>query len=71
MYLADAFGYLGYVVVMFSRKLFFGRENFLDFFTMACGVTLASSLLALFVASIYFADHGRQPTPSAAVADRV
>lgn len=40
MYLADAFGYLGYVVVMFSRKLFFGRENFLDFFTMACGVYL-------------------------------
>lgn len=71
MYLADAFGYLGYVVIMFSRNLFVGRENFLDFFTSFCWVALGTSLLALFVASIYFANHGRQPATSSAIAERV
>lgn len=71
MYLADAFGYLGYVVIMFSRKLFTGRENFLDFFASACWVALGASLLALFIASIYFANHGRQPATSAPVAEHI
>ncbi|QDU75624.1 hypothetical protein Pan97_26580 [Bremerella volcania] len=71
MYLADAFGYLGYVVIMFSRNLFAGRENFLDFFTTVCWIALAASLLALFIASLYFANHGRQPATASAVAERV
>lgn len=71
MYLADAFGYLGYVVIMFSRNLIVGRENFLEFFTSVCWTALAASLLALFVASIYFANHGRAPATSSAVAERL
>jgi len=71
MYLADAFGYLGYVFIMFSRNLFVGRENFLDFFTTACWIALGTSLLALMVASLYFLNHGRQPATSSAIAERV
>lgn len=71
MYLADAFGYLGYVVIMFSRNLFIGRENFLDFFTSVCWIATGASLLALFVASFYFVNHGRQPATSSAIAERV
>lgn len=71
MYLADAFGYLGYVVVMFSRNLFVGREDFLDFFTSFCWIALTASLLALFVASIYFANHGRYQAASSAIAERI
>ena len=69
MYLADAFGYLGYVVIMFSRNLFVGRENFLEFFTSVCWIAVGVSLVALFVASIYFANHGRQPAASTAVGE--
>ncbi|MBA2115269.1 DUF5690 family protein [Bremerella alba] len=69
MYLADAFGYLGYVVLMFSRNLFLGRENFLNFFISACWVALGASLLALAVAAIYFANQGRQPVISSAIAE--
>lgn len=71
MYLADAFGYLGYVIVMFSRNLFVGREDFLDFFTSFCWIALTASLLALFVASIYFANHGRYQATSSAIVERV
>lgn len=70
MYLADAFGYLGYVVIMFSRNLFAGRENFLVFFTSVCWVALGISILALIVASIYFANYGRQPAITSALAER-
>lgn len=71
MYLADAFGYLGYVLIMFSRKLLAGREHFLAFFESVCWVAVGISLIALFVASIYFANHGRQPATSSAIAERV
>ncbi len=71
MYLADAFGYLGYVMVMFSRKLFVGRDNFLDFFTSVCWIALAISLIALFVATIYFANHGHQSATSSAFPEKV
>jgi hypothetical protein len=49
MYLADAFGYLGYVAVMLGRNLFSVQGSFLDYFVMASWVTFAlcSGLLLL------------------------
>jgi len=70
MYLADAFGYLGYVLLMFTRNFFVGRENFLEFFISVCWLALGISLVALFIACIYFANHGRQSTAASAVAEQ-
>jgi len=54
MYLADAFGYLGYVVVMVFRNFGVGEMDFLSFYVwLALGMALAS--LVLVTASfIYF-----------------
>ncbi len=57
MYLADAFGYLGYVAVMFARNLFGGSGNFLDFFVTLSVVIAAASLVTLLIAWRYFAVH--------------
>lgn len=59
MYLADAFGYLGYVAVMFGKGLFAVRGDFLVFFTTTCGIITASAALLLLGAWWYFA--GRCP----------
>ncbi len=55
MYLADAFGYLGYVAVMFGKGLFAVRGDFLVFFTAICGIITASAALLLLGAWWYFA----------------
>jgi hypothetical protein len=56
MYLADAFGYLGYVAVMFGKGAFALPGEFLDFFTATCGIITASAALLLLGAWWYFAD---------------
>jgi hypothetical protein len=49
MYLADAFGYLGYVAVMILKLLAKPDHGFLDFFNTAAAValTLATAAFAL------------------------
>lgn len=54
MYLADAYGYLGYVIVMFTRDAVSGGGNFLTFFTGFCWVTVGLSAISLVVAWRYF-----------------
>jgi hypothetical protein len=57
MYLADAFGYLGYVAVLFARNLFGPAENFLAFFvTVSWGIAVAC-LVLLIPCWWYFATH--------------
>lgn len=54
MYLADAAGYLGYVAVMLLRGAFPHGGSFLDFFTLTGGVLLATALITLFGAWLFF-----------------
>jgi hypothetical protein len=55
MYLADAFGYLGYVAVMLGKGMLPVRGDFLTFFTRLCWVTAAGAAGMLLVAWWYFA----------------
>jgi hypothetical protein len=57
MYLADAFGYLGYVAVMFSHNLFVPQGNFLDFFVALSGAIAGACALMLIPCWRYFAVH--------------
>jgi hypothetical protein len=59
MYLADAFGYLGYVAVMFGKGAWMIEGEFLGFFLAACGIIAAGSLLLLLGIWWYFADRAR------------
>ena len=54
MYLADAFGYLGYVAVMFTRSYLTNQPNPLGFFIAFSWVALALSLLSLSATAFYF-----------------
>jgi hypothetical protein len=57
MYLADSFGYLGYVAVLFARTLFGPSENFLSFF-LAISWTVAIACVVLLIPCWrYFATH--------------
>ena len=47
MYLADAFGYLGYVAVMLGRSAFPRGSSFLGFFTVTCWVIGGLAILFL------------------------
>lgn len=70
MYLADAFGYLGYVAVMFGKGAFPFAGGFLSFFTATCGIITVGAALLLLGAWWYFADRCPAPddlTPAAAV----
>ena len=61
MYLADAFGYLGYVVVMVVRNLVKGNVDFLTWFEVVLvSLSFASLALTIYVAR-YFAQQ-RRPT---------
>ena len=57
MYLADSYGYLGYVGVLLARNLFGPTENFLDFFLTACGIVAAGGLVLLVPCGWFFATH--------------
>jgi hypothetical protein len=57
MYLADAFGYLGYVVVLIARSWLGPAEDFLSFFvTLSWGI-VAACVLLLVPCWLYFALH--------------
>lgn len=55
MYVADAFGYLGYVAVMLARNFWTGSENFLEFFVGLCWLASLLSLTFLLLSWRYFA----------------
>lgn len=54
MSVADAFGYLGYVGVMFTRNLWPLDGNFLDFFQWSCLVITGISAFSLVLSWRYF-----------------
>ena len=58
MYVADAFGYLGYVGVMIAGNLWSISENFLQFFIGLCWLTCILSLVCLGLAWRYFSVQG-------------
>jgi hypothetical protein len=55
MYLADAFGYLGYVAVMLFKLLAKPGGSFLDFFNLAAAITLTLATAAFALAWRVFA----------------
>jgi hypothetical protein len=55
MYLADAFGYLGYVVVLIAKNMLARGGSFLDFFLGLCWVIAGASLLMLVPCWRFFA----------------
>jgi hypothetical protein len=57
MYLADAFGYLGYVVVLLARNLLAPGEDFLAFFIMLSWAVVGACLVLLLPCWRYFATH--------------
>lgn len=61
MYVADAFGYLGYVAVMFGRGIFSAADDFLGFFLAACSMVVVVSVLCLAICWQYFAALPRAP----------
>jgi hypothetical protein len=54
MYLADAFGYLGYVAVMLGKNFWAWNGDFLSLFSATSWVVVAASLLALAGACLFF-----------------
>ncbi len=63
MYLADAFGYLGYVAVMICRNYFGPPNQLLNFFLITCIVLGAISLLCLTISMIAFRKIKVVPAP--------
>ncbi len=61
MYVADAFGYLGYVVVMLTRNLYTAPGAVLPFFVMLCWLAVGLSLACLAFVWVYFSAHQTQP----------
>lgn len=69
MYLADAFGYLGYVSVMILRGVFSGSDDFLGFFRVASLAVAVVGALLMISCWIYFA--ARKPKPAGDVSSAV
>jgi hypothetical protein len=63
MYLADAFGYLGYAAVLVARNFLPTPPRFLDFFTPASGVLLTGAAVLMALGGAYFL---ARPAPVAA-----
>jgi hypothetical protein len=67
MYLADSFGYLGYVGVLFARNALDPAGNFLPFFLALSGIIAGACLVLLVPCWYYFATHpATRPEPSPA-----
>ncbi len=70
MYLADAFGYLGYVAVMVGKNFFKPSGNVLEIFVATGWVVAGASLLALVGAAVFFSRrrslniHAGHPMPN-------
>jgi len=58
MYLADAFGYLGYPIFMLLCRLVFGPSNALRLFSVTCLVMAVISLACIILATAYFRNLG-------------
>ena len=54
MAIADSFGYLGYVAVVFSKGVLSKRQDFLDFFALAAWISIGISLVCLVGSAWYF-----------------
>ena len=54
MYLADAFGYLGYVAVMLGKQIWPVKAGFLDFFTTLTLWAAGASILSIGSAMVFF-----------------
>lgn len=67
MYVADAFGYLGYVVVMVTRNLWTSSSDFLGFFIWMSWLATGVSMACLIVCWKYFADRRSAIAPTPAV----
>jgi len=64
VYLADAFGYLGYVAVLMARNLLAPGENFLSFFILLSWATAGACVLLLIPCWRYFANHPALRSPA-------
>ena len=64
MYVADAFGYLGYVLVMITRGLWTNGEDFLQFFVWLCWLVTVISVACLLFCWRYFAARSLQESES-------
>ena len=64
MYLADAFGYLGYVGVMLFRLALKPDGNLLGFFQTAAATTLSLAILAFGLAGLFFSRSSCAVSPS-------
>src|SRR5262249_44259366 len=72
IYLADSFGYLGYVAVLFARNWLGPPENFLGFFLALSWVIAVASLFLLIPCWYYFAIHpATRQVPTLATAMQV
>jgi len=60
MYVADAFGYLGYVGVMIARNVMTPGETLLSFFINACWIAVLVAGAAMVATWIYFWKRSRQ-----------
>jgi len=63
MYLADAFGYLGYVGVMVAKNFLHPGGNMLDLFVLTGWVVAIVSLAAIIIAALFFAGRGPATQP--------
>ena len=68
MYLADSFGYLGYVAIVFGKGALAKRQDFLSFFQQAVWVSVVLSLLCLAGSWWYFRTRCERTEPQAAPA---
>lgn len=57
MYLADAFGYLGYVIVLVARNVAVPAKDFLTFYNALAWVIAVACLVLLVPCWVYFAAH--------------
>jgi hypothetical protein len=64
MYLADSFGYLGYVAVLFLRPMLSARQDFLSFFLLLCWTIAGASLVLLIPSWRYFSRLTAESQPS-------
>jgi len=66
MYLADALGYCGYVVLMLGRNFFFrsseSADNIVSWFLASCAIASAISLVLIVIAMLRFSRFGPTET---------
>lgn len=70
MYLADAFGYLGYVAVMATNNFFKPKGNLLELFTMTGWIVGSVALLCLLGTMVFFARNRKSWIPVSAVGQK-